>query len=107
MFKTQCDKNPISEGAALLLLPDFLTGDAEQVYQNDLELGDEGVGGITSYCHAVQFTLRRYAADRYIDRAVEELRTCVRRITKMKRHMPVDYEAKPSALVMSILRPTS
>ena len=38
MFKTQCDKNAISEGAALLLLPDFLTGDAEPVYQNDLEL---------------------------------------------------------------------
>ena len=72
MFKTQCDKNAISEGAALLLLPDFLVGDAEQIYQNELELGDEGVGGITSYCHAVQFILRRYAADRYIDRAVEE-----------------------------------
>ena len=72
MFKTQCDKNAISEGAALLLLPDFLIGDAEQIYQNELELGDEGVGGITSYCHAVQFILRRYAADRYIDRAVEE-----------------------------------
>ena len=38
MFKTQCDKNAISEGAALLLLPDFLVGDAKQVYQNDLEL---------------------------------------------------------------------
>ena len=73
MFKTQCDKNAISEGAALLLLPDFLVGDAEQIYQNELELGDEGVGGTTSYCHAVQFILRRYAADRYIDRAVEEL----------------------------------
>ena len=72
MFKTQCDKNAISEGAALLLLPDFLVGDAEQTYQNELELGDEGVGGITSYCHAVQFILRRYGADRYIERAVEE-----------------------------------
>ena len=50
----------------------FLVGDAQQVYQNELELGDEGVGRITSYCHAVQFLLRRYAAARYIDRAVEE-----------------------------------
>ena len=73
MFKTQCDKNAILEGAAVLLLPDFLVGDAEQIYQNELELGDEGVGGTTSYCHAVQFILRRYAGDRYIDRAVEEL----------------------------------
>ena len=71
-FKTQCDKNVISEGAALMHLPDFLFGDAEHIYQNELELGDEGVGGINSYCHAVQFILRRYAADRYIDRAVEE-----------------------------------
>ena len=71
-FKMQCDKNAIPEGAALLLLPNFLVGDAEQVYQYELELGDEGVGGITSYCHAVQFILRRYAAHRYIDRAVEE-----------------------------------
>ena len=67
MFKTQCDKNAISEGAALLLLPDFLFGDAEQIYQNELELGDQVIGGITSYCHAVQFIRRRYAADRYID----------------------------------------
>ena len=72
MLKTQCDKNAIPEGAALLLLPYFLVGDAEQVYQNELELGDEGVGGIASYCHAVQFILRRYAADLYIDGAVEE-----------------------------------
>ena len=35
------------------------------------------------------------------------LRTYVRRMTKMIWHMPVDYEAKPSALVVSILRPTS
>ena len=28
MFKTQCDKNAIPEGAALLLLPDFVVGDA-------------------------------------------------------------------------------
>ena len=72
MFKTQCDKNAISEGAALLLLPVFLVGHAEQLYRNELELRDEGVGGITSYSHAVQFILRRYAADRYIDGAVEE-----------------------------------
>ena len=64
IFKTQCDKNAISEGAALLILPDFLVGDAEQVYQNELVLGEDGVGGITSHCHAVQFKLRRYAADR-------------------------------------------
>ena len=72
MFKTKCDKNAISEGAALLVLTDFLVGDVEQVYQNELELEDEGVAGVTSYCHAVQVILRRYAADRYIDRAVEE-----------------------------------
>ena len=61
-----------SVGAAILLLLDFLLGNAEQIYQNELELGEEGVGGITSYCHAVQFILRRYAGDCYIDRAVEE-----------------------------------
>ena len=72
MFKAQCDKNTISEGAALLLLPDFLVSDAEQIYQNELKLGDEGVRGITSYCHAVQFILRRYAVVRYIDRVLEE-----------------------------------
>ena len=72
MFKTQCDKNAISEGAELLLLPDFLFGDAEQIYQNEFELRDEWVEGISSYCHAVQLILRRYAADRYIDQTVEE-----------------------------------
>ena len=53
MFKTQCDKNAVSEGAALLSLPDFLFGDAEQIYQNELELGDEGVEGTASYFHTV------------------------------------------------------
>ena len=72
MFKTQCDKNAISEGAALLILPDFFFGDVEQIYQNDLELGDEGVRGTTSYCHAVQFIVQRYGADHYIDRAVQD-----------------------------------
>ena len=72
IFKTQCDKKAISEGAVFLLLTDFLFGDAEQIYQNELELGDEGVREITSYCHAVQLILRRYEADHYIDCAVEK-----------------------------------
>ena len=55
MFKTQCDKNDIAEGAALIILPDFLAGAAETTYLNELELGNEGFGGISSYCHAVQF----------------------------------------------------
>ena len=41
-------------------------------YLNELELGNEVFGGISSYCHAVQFLLRRFAADRYIERAVED-----------------------------------
>ena len=72
MFKTQCDKNDIAEGAVLIILPDFLAGAAETTYLNELELGNEGFGGISSYCHAVQFLLRRFAADWYIDRAVED-----------------------------------
>ena len=72
MFKTQCDKNDIAKGAALIILPDFLAGTAETTYLNELELGNEVLGGISSYCHAVQFLPRRFAAYRYIDRAVED-----------------------------------
>ena len=72
MFKTQCEKNDIAEGAALIILLDFLAGAAETTYLNELELGNEGFGGINSYCHAVPFLLRRFAADRYIERAVED-----------------------------------
>ena len=43
MFKTQCDKNDIAEGAALIILPDFLAGAAETTYLNELELGNETV----------------------------------------------------------------
>ena len=72
MCKTQCDKNDIAEGAALIILPDFLAGAAETTHLNELELGNEGSDGITSFCHAVQFLLRRFAADLYIDRAFED-----------------------------------
>ena len=72
MFKTKRDKNDIADGAALIILPDYLAGAAETTSLNELELGKEGFGGISSYCHAVQFLLRRFAADRYIDRAVED-----------------------------------
>ena len=72
MFKTHCDKNDIAERAPLIILPNFLAGTAETTYLNEVELGNEGFGGFSSYCHAVHFLLRCIAADRYIDRAVED-----------------------------------
>ena len=105
MFKTQCDKTTMSEGAVIPRLPNFLFGDAKQIYQSELELVDEGVGGITSYCHAVQF-IRTKPTIISTERS-RSLRTFVRRMMKMRRHMRVDCEAKPSALVVSILRPPS
>ena len=52
------------------------------------------------YCEGTQPTV--LSTDRS-----RSLRTCVRRMTNMRRHMPVDYEAEPRALVVPILRPTS
>ena len=72
MFKTQCDKNDIAKRAAIKILLHYPVGAAETTYMNELELGNEVVRGISSYCHAVQVLLRHFAADKYMYWGVEE-----------------------------------
>lgn len=72
LFKAQCDSNGISEGGALLLLPNFLDGEAYELFMSNQDLGEECTGGFATYPEAVQFLLRTYAREAYIETAVEE-----------------------------------
>ena len=71
-FKQQMDNNKLSEGAACLICPNFLGGDAKEVYENNFELPEEE-GGFNSWPEAVQFLLKSYAKDRHIEEALASL----------------------------------
>lgn len=55
-FKDRCDKNNLSEGAALLILPDIFKGLAKDSLANRMTQG----AGLPTYPHAVQYLLLRY-----------------------------------------------
>ena len=73
VFKRQCDNHKFSEGEAFLALPYFLTDHASDAFNASCEFGDTSSGGITNYCDAVQFLLRLFAKDRYLDDAKDKL----------------------------------
>lgn len=72
-YKKQCDRNNVTEGAALVLLPNFLKGEAKESFEANFELGEDGTGGFQTYPGAVQHLLRMYATDGIIERVVEEI----------------------------------
>lgn len=71
VFKRQCDNHKFSEGEAFLALPYFLSERATDAFESACEFGDTSSGGISNYCEAVQFLLRLFAKDRYLDDAME------------------------------------
>ena len=71
-FKQQMDANRLSEGAALLICPSFLDGDAKESYENNFDLPPDQ-GGFTTWPQAVQFLLRTFAKDAYIEEALVSL----------------------------------
>ena len=76
-LKRELDGNGRSEGAALLLCPKFLIGDALETYNTQFDLANDGLGGFQAWPEAVQFLLRTYAKDAYIEEALQELDECV------------------------------
>lgn len=72
-LKSQLDENGISEGSALLILPSFLKGDAKEAFLANFDVTGDLAGGFNSWPHAVQFLLRSYAKDIYIEKAAAEI----------------------------------
>lgn len=73
VFKSQLDQDHIGEGAALLILPEFLAGDARDAWEASFEISGEMGGGFTTWPEAVQFLLRTYAKDRHVKQVSAEM----------------------------------
>ena len=71
-LEQQMDANRLSEGAALLICPSFLDGDAKESYENNFDLPPDE-GGFTTWPQAVQFLLWTFAKDAYIEEALARL----------------------------------
>ena len=71
-FKQQMDANRLSEGAALLTCSSFLDDDAKESYENHFDLPPDQ-GCFTKWPQAVQFLLRTFAKDAYIEEALARL----------------------------------
>lgn len=69
----QFDENAITEGLAILLLPRLLEGEAKDTFLAYADTGICGLGGASTYPEAVQYLLRTFTKDSYIEEAVEEL----------------------------------
>ena len=72
-LKTQLDNNRISEGAALSLIPDYLEDPARDDFLRHCDLGADVPGGFDSFPGAIQYLLRTYAKDAYLEEALVEL----------------------------------
>ena len=75
-FRRVCDIMEVHEGAALLLLPQFMTGAPKQDMLQKVETYSKGhrqSGRLTSYCQAVNYLLETYADNQTISRAHAEI----------------------------------
>ena len=74
-FKAAADINGISEGAARLILPNFVTGKASTTFTASVHADavHEDSGAIKTYGDAISWLLRTYAKDRYIQNAINKI----------------------------------
>ena len=75
-FKRTCDEHGVTEGLALLLLPQFLFGDARSLIEENFELSGFAMGGYRTWPEAVQLLLMNYAKDQYIKDALRTFNNC-------------------------------
>ena len=108
-YKKQCDRNNVAEGAALVLLPNFLKGEAKESFEANFELGEVGGGGFHTYPGAVQYLLHMYATDANIERVVEELDAMRQREdeTELRPSSPNASARRRDPADRFTLRPTS
>ncbi len=94
--RTSVGKNGISESDTLLIWMNFLLDDALESFWIHSEDGEDELGGFTPWPEAVQYFLRTYAKDFYLERAVSDMdrlrkkegedeRAFARRLTKQAR----------------------
>lgn len=57
-YKKLCDKNCVSRGVALVLLPHFFSRESRERFEANSELGEESGGDFSSYPGGMQFFLR-------------------------------------------------
>lgn len=69
-LKKSLNEEYIPESAAILIWPSFLSGDAEEVFNQYTEDGDGDVG-LYLYPGSGNFLLRTYGYKRYLESAVE------------------------------------
>ena len=84
-LKTQLDNNRISEGAALSIIPDYLEDPARDDFLRHSDLGDDVPGGFDSYPGAIQYLLRTYAKDAFLEEALVELEDIKQRESENER----------------------
>ncbi len=72
-FKTTCEDNDISEGAAVRLMSKYLTGAAKRQFCSYIALGASRLRGFSSYPEALQHLLESFATEEVIIAAVAEL----------------------------------
>ena len=81
-FKRICDEHGVTEGLAVLLLPNFLVGDARALAEENFEIAGLGFDGYSTWHEAVQLLLLNYAKARHIKAAVSEFTNCTMRDTE-------------------------
>ena len=72
-FKKRCDKNGVSEGMAVELLPNILKGDALSLFKRNVKLEANRSGAVTSYPVAFNLLLETYATNLYIEQVLYQL----------------------------------
>lgn len=78
-FKKTCDEHGVTEGLALLILPNFLEGDVRALVDENFELSGIGIGGFRTWPEAIQLLLMNYAKDAHIKDAMREFQNCAMR----------------------------
>ena len=72
-YKRTLDHNEIPEVGGLLLMHNFLEGDALSLFETMMNDAGSDTAGFTAWPHAVQFLLETYATDVNIEKAVDDL----------------------------------
>ena len=72
-YKRVLDHNEIPEVGGLLLMHNFLQGDALSLFETMMNDAGSDTAGFTAWPHAVQFLLETYATDVNIEKAVDDL----------------------------------
>ena len=72
-FRKICDDNGVSEPETLKIWPNLLSGNAQGLFDHITGDTKSDVGGLIDFPNGVQFFLRTYAREKYLEEADERL----------------------------------